>query len=262
MPVIDGKPRKARFTSLKLDEVSSVDRPAQEGARAVILKRDEAPTDKSTPNNPDIEGGNEMAKTIEQLEAELAKLQGENTELQGKLAKAEADCADMKDKMSDMEEEHGKTKKALSDATDEVVKVGGEEFRKSEVGEPSFRAMKAMAAERDVARFEKQAQDEYPSLVGTVAEKALVLKARAAMGEDAQKALDAILTAAEKMTRAGFDRIGTGYGAEPTEKAARATFDAKVSDIAKRDGIGRSQAMSKARREFPEEFATAYPQAN
>jgi hypothetical protein len=39
MPIIDGKVVRARFTSLKLDELSGVDRPAQSDALAVIMKR-------------------------------------------------------------------------------------------------------------------------------------------------------------------------------------------------------------------------------
>lgn len=39
MPVIGGKVVRARYTSLKLNEISSVDRPAQPGCVAVAMKR-------------------------------------------------------------------------------------------------------------------------------------------------------------------------------------------------------------------------------
>jgi hypothetical protein len=38
MPIIDGEVVRARFHSLKINELSSVDRPAQPGALAVLLK--------------------------------------------------------------------------------------------------------------------------------------------------------------------------------------------------------------------------------
>lgn len=40
MPVIDGKVRRSRFTSLKISELSAVDNPAQPGATMAIMKRD------------------------------------------------------------------------------------------------------------------------------------------------------------------------------------------------------------------------------
>jgi hypothetical protein len=43
MPVIDGKVVRARYTALKLGELSSVDRPAQPGALATIMKRADPP---------------------------------------------------------------------------------------------------------------------------------------------------------------------------------------------------------------------------
>ena len=41
MPIVNGNPVKAKFTSLWLDELSSVDIPAQKDAKVVIMKRDE-----------------------------------------------------------------------------------------------------------------------------------------------------------------------------------------------------------------------------
>lgn len=246
MPVINGKPRKARYTSLKLEELSSVDRPAQTGAKAVIMKRHH--------DDELHKRGTTMTKTIEELTAE-------NADLTAKLAKACGELDDLKAKMGEQETELEETKKSLAAATDETVSVGGESFRKSEVGDVSFRAMKAMANERDTARFEKAASEQYPTLVGTATEKGAVLKAMATMDTETAKALTSILDAAEKMAKAGFDRIGTAYPgvSQPTAKAAQATYDAKVAEIAKRDGISQTAAMQKARTEFPDEFAAAYP---
>lgn len=242
MPIIDGKRVKARFTSLKLDELSSVDRPAQAGAKAVILKR----------HDGDLQKGETTMPTIEELQAA-------NAELTAKLAKAESDMAAMQEAMDEKDDECEKTKKALAAATDESVSVGGEVFKRSEVGDVSFRAMKAMAAERDRATFEKRADAEFRHVVGTTTQKALVLEAVEKMGGEAKDAMLAIMSAAEKMAAAGFNSIGTSYpGVQPTAKAARATFDEKVAEIAKRDGISQTAAMQKARREFPDDFANAY----
>lgn len=244
MPVIDGKVRRARFTSLKLAELSSVDRPAQAGAKAVIMKR---------ADDGNFNKGETTMPTIEELQAE-------NTTLKAALATAKASCESAEEDKERMALELADTKKALAAATDETITVGGETFSKSLIGDASFSVMKAMAKERDEARFEKRASEEFPNLVGTPVEKGLVLAAMEKMDDATKTALSNILVAAEKMTSAGFGQLGTQYpGQQPTEKAARGTFDQKVSEIEKRDSVSKAVAMQTARREFPEEFRAAYP---
>jgi hypothetical protein len=171
--------------------------------------------------------------------------------------KAKTDAMADKDKA---DEECKKAKDALAEATDETVKVAGKEVKKSEVGEANFTTLKAVADERDTATLEKRAGDEFGHVVGTPTQKALVLKTVAHLPEDneTRKALEAIMTSAEKMTAAGFGRVGASGGEEPTTKAARDTFETKITEIAKRDDCNRSTAMSKARTEYPTEFAAAY----
>lgn len=342
MPVIKGKATRARFTSLKLNELSTVDRPAQPGALATIMKRhtaadpslmavavakyvceeDGAHTfqevlqanafdekiwpmvsaltqairsimgDKETPQGdkeakvtqsvdeflsavreiaPTAEKQlaeliskrtDTMPKTIEQLQAEVSDLTSKNATLTSerdaatvRADKAEADLATEKSA-------HSETQKKLTEATDEVITVGGTELRKSVAGEANFSVAKALADERDMARFEKRVETEFSHLPGTVAEKALVLKSIAGLPEDARKAHEAILTSAENMASAGFTRLGQGGGTSPTAKAAEDGFMAKVAEIKKRDNCADHEAMSKARREFPAEFEAYSSAAN
>lgn len=209
-----------------------------------------------------------MPKTVEELEKQVGELTGQLTSANALVAseKARADAAEKAktDAMSDKDKAEAEcktAKAALAAATEEVLKVGEIEVKKSEVGEAQFNLTKGLQSEATMARLEKRATEEFPQVVGTAAEKALVLKAIEGKPEDdpTRKALEAILTAAQKMTAAGFGRIGGQGGVEPTVKAAQGTFDAKVSEIQKRDSIGRSKAMSKARSEFPAEYAAAYP---
>lgn len=340
MPVIDGKVVRARYTHLKLHELSSVDRPAQPGAKMTIMKRDTRGeelveiakyvceddgahsfsqvltenkfseqiwpyTDAFTQSIRSIVGDKglsgadrdakitasvgeflaavrtispdtekqlaelinkrdvPMPKTVEQLEGEVSTLKSQLETSASQLAIANKSLEDLKAEADAKGKEAEETKKALAAATDEVITVGGQELRKSEVGAANFTMAKAMRDERDTAIFEKRASEEFPNLVGTTTEKALVLKSIETLPEDAKKAATAILTAAEKMTAAGFDRIGTGGGNNsPTEKAAEAGFMTKVAEVQKRDGIKQSDAMSKARQEFPEEFAAYTASSN
>lgn len=373
MPIIDGKPQRAVFTHLKLNELSSVDRPAQVGAKALILKRDEAgarqamlaeiakyvgddagattfeevltenefsqevwpmvdafsqsirsivgDSDLSTADResaigestnqfldavreiaPDVEkqlkpllakGKTTMAtkteKTAEQLQGELDTLKGELETSKAALAKAEeerdgakeeaetakgeataaksaleaANKGDTAKALADMTAERDTLKAELTKATDAVIKVDGTEIRKSEVGEQTFKAFEASEKRAQTAEFEKRAEAEFPHLPGTASEKGLILAAREGMDEPARKALDSVLKAGESMAKNGFESLGVRDGnTEPTQKAAEATYDGKVKEIAKRDGIPLSEAMNKARSEYPDEYAAAYGGAN
>lgn len=208
-----------------------------------------------------LESDNPVIKAL--IDAAIAK---------GKKA-AEPDADDM------MEGADGKpTKKGLAfiakhqpaDA-DEILKVGDRSIRKSVVGEDQFAIFKAQQEEltkardeRELAKLEKRAGDEFSALPGTDSEIALVLKHMASAPEAVRKSADAIFTAAQK-NKGAFESIGKsgrkggeGGGADAAI-TKRAEFGGKVSEIAKRDGIGRADAMGKARREYPDLYKEAYP---
>jgi hypothetical protein len=73
-----------------------------------------------------------------------------------------------------------------------------------------------------MARLEKRAGEEFPHVVGTRREGAGAQVGRRPMAEDdpTRKALEAILTSAEKMIAQGFAQLGGGGGQSPTQKAA------------------------------------------
>lgn len=354
MPVINGKVVRSRYTKLDLNELSSVDNPAQPGALAMIMKRagpvdppaegsglaraitkyigsddgahtfeevlaenkfdqqiwpmtdalsqsvrsvmgDEALTPaerdaKITDSvdqfltairalDPPADGGetqsekvekqlreliskkdDPMPKTVAELEAELAKAQGQITTLTGErdTEKARADKAETD--LTTEKAAHVETKKALGEATEETLKVEGAEVKKSVVGEANFAIFKAQESRAETAEATKRAETEFGHVAGSPAEKALVLKALNRMDEDTSKALTAILTSAEKMAAGAFDRLGTGSELSPSVKAARATFMEKVAEIEKRDSCTRMAAMTKAEDEHPDLFE-AYREA-
>lgn len=140
----------------------------------------------------------------------------------------------------------------LEKAADETITVAGNSVSKREVGATQFAVFKGLQNEAETARLEKRADDEFGSLPGTTAERAAVLKHMASAPEDVRKAFDAIATTAEKAMSGAFESLGHRPSAE-TRKAA-GDFMAKVEEVKKRDGIGKSDAMTKARREFPAEF--------
>lgn len=193
-------------------------------------------------------------KTIAELTAEVEALTGKCTALTGEVTTLKADVADKDAKLKAAMEDKDKADKALLVATDETLKVEGNDVKKSEVGAASFAVFKSLNDRAETAECAKRAADEFGHVVGTTAEKALVIKALNTMPEDAQKALTAILTSAEKMAAGGFSRLGAGNDDNPDVRKSIQTFEGKVAEIEKRDGVAKHLAMSKARTEFPDEF--------
>lgn len=356
MPIIDGKVVRARYTSLKLGEISSVDNPAQPGALASICKRSESGpvvassglaravakyvgtddgahtfqevlaenkfseaiwpyTDALTQSirstigdtsisatdrdakitasvdqfltavrqlDPPVAGGqtesekverqlleliskkdDKTMKTVEQLQAEVETLKGQITTLTARAEKAEGDLATETTAKAAAETERDTAKAALATATDETLKVGDREIKKSAVGEDTFAMFKAQEDRAQTAVLEKRADAEFGHVVGTAAEKAAVLKTIEAHPDEAtRKAALAILASAEKLAAGGFGRLGGNGQLEPTRKAAIDGFTEKVAEIKKRDSISEADAMRKARIEEPELFEAYQEAAN
>lgn len=112
--------------------------------------------------------------------------------------------------------------------------------------------------------FEKRAAEDYPHVAKAIATD--MLKSAHQVGEDTDsgKAILSSLGQLNKTSTGLFKRMGASEddahrGAPEGIAKARATFDGKVAEVAKRDGIAKSAAMPIAREEFPDEFAEAYP---
>lgn len=152
--------------------------------------------------------------------------------------------------------------------TDSVV-IEGEVISKAEVGEGVFNVLKAQSEkiekqagdikkaqdEAEMERLRKRADDEFEHVPGSTEERAQMLKAISALPKALQQSFTKVLLNSEKITKDAFSAIGTkgGKGTEEMQKTRR-DFEAKVTEIAKRDTISRNDAMSKARHEDPEGF--------
>lgn len=205
--------------------------------------------------------GRSMPKTVEELEKEVGDLTGQLTSANAIVASEKARADKAEGELTAERTAHGETKKQLVTATDETIKVGDTEIKKSVIGPDQFAMAKALADDRDHAVLEKRADGEFRHVVGTASEKALILKSVNGRGEDdpLKKALLAVLTSAEKMAKLGFENLGSRGESDPDVKKARQTYEGRVAEIQKRDECNRAQAMSKARREFQDDWAAAYP---
>lgn len=163
-------------------------------------------------------------------------------------------------------------KKGLED--DETLTVKGKVIRKSKVGEDMFEILKGQQEEaltlakgldderekRVSSELAAKAKSEYGHLPGTDVEKAAVLKAMEDMDAPVRDTLTKMLVAGDGALKAAFNTVGHGRGdiSQVTglrKAAGQHPFLVKVAEIKKRDGVGQHQAMTKARNEYPDEFA-------
>jgi len=166
---------------------------------------------------------------------------------------------------------------------DEVLKIEGQEIRKSAVGEAHFAILKAqdarlkkadedIAKERDAreqAELCKRADDEFKHVPGSVEERAAMLKAMGRLDPAVRKSFEAVFTQSEKLAKGAFETIGKGSGIDDLNRKSRKpgvpgidAFEKRVEDIHKSiKGISRAEAMTKARTDYPDEFE-AYQNRN
>jgi hypothetical protein len=159
---------------------------------------------------------------------------------------------------------------AAANAEDPVVYkcADGTEVRKSAGDLAVTMAKRADRVDGELAKLrgdsiEKRAGEQYPNVAKAVAVD--MLKSVETLGADTD-AGKAVMKSLDLMNRGGktfMKSLGSSEDNQPGGpdglKKARDTFDGKVSEIAKRDSISRSAAMTKARTEHEDLFREAYP---
>lgn len=158
-------------------------------------------------------------------------------------------------------------KRARVRLTDDTVNINGEVFSKRQVGNNLFTVLKsqqdridelAKSAQeekdlRELLEFAKVAEDNLQHLPGTIEQKAGLLKSLNKSLDNDERAL------ISKMLHAGNGGVGAAFktlGSRGDEvKKAAGNFTKRIDEIRGRDSCTRTEAMQKARKEFPDEFA-------
>jgi hypothetical protein len=236
----------------------------------------------------DIEKRDALQKDLDSVAAYLAKAwppkeeEEEDEEMSDEeeaWMEEELEDEDEKKKFRSMPAEERKTamaKKAADKAeiekNEETLTIAGRTIHKSKVGEDAFAVFKAQAEQlakandeiakerdrREMVELTKRAEDELSHLPGETAAKAKVLKAVGTMSKEDREVLEGMLKAGEKAIKMAFNTLGHKVGKSEGDPNA---FQKRVSEIASRDKCSKTEAMQKARAEYPEEFK-AYQAAN
>ena len=247
---------KYRLADVQLDEISLVDKGANQHAKIAIWKRadmkekydDLTPAQKKSMKMYMDKGMDEAAAykacmgetkkgdgqvTNEELTKQLEALQTQVTDLTKRAEEAEAAKADLIKSAEEagLEVAEGKIAKR---AEEEYVEIGGEKVAKALVPAPVLKALETQAA--DIAKMQaaaknvelaKRGETELPNLAGTALVKGKLLEA---IGDDAEllkslKAADA--TIAKAASEYGANTIDEGSATYRLNKMATDTAAAK-----------------------------------
>lgn len=218
---------------------------------------------------------NDAAKQVEELTAKVTALETEKAALVADAALSDVEKAFIA-KMSDDEKKkfRGMSEKERADCmkkaaeADEVVKVDGQEIRKSVVGDAQFAMFQSLAKRleetekmakaereaREATEFSKRAEEELNHFAGEVVEKAAVLKAIAGIADEKVRGtLNAMLKSGNSALKTAFTTFGHKDGRVNKSADANA-FLKKVDEIRIAEKCSHQDAMAKARKNYPEEF--------
>ncbi len=164
------------------------------------------------------------------------------------------------------------TKRVFLDNEDTII-VEGTRVHKARVGPGLFAVLKSQQdrinrvekqaqqerAAREVIEFTKVAEDELGHLPGTPEQKAhLLRKLGKHLDPEERQLVSKMFRAGDRGLASAFNTVGTRFDgrSETLEKAqSRGSFTKRVSEIRARDNCNNQEAMRKARREFPDDFA-------
>lgn len=257
--------KKRILQSFTLNEISSVDRPAQAPARMTIAKREvikmagEDPKNTGAPS-PEVE---ELKRQVAELIAEKDsyKMMSEMSDEE----KAYAEGMEEEAKKAFIAKSHDERKSIIEKAAkdDEFVVISGQSIKKSEAG-PMFEVLKAQAEKLEAQEAELKksasaarvkdfvgiAKSEYSGIPGTPEEIGSALDAIEAIGGDVYKTVTRVFKAHAEVSEKASSVAGHANG--KVDKSADEELEKKVQEYAKANNVSVAKAYTAVLDENPE----------
>lgn len=252
------KPKKSRLLDIELDEVSLVDVPANPKAKAVFYKRAGAHVD-----CPDVRGTDageiekssegEIDMDIEELQARLTELENGSAELEKRAKDAEAKVNGFMKSAADAGFEVSETDsgfKIEKSAEEEMIEFNGERIAKSSIPAPLLKHLNEQKAEMDaikkkaeIQELHKRAEETFPNLGGTVAQKASLIKSLDSIdSKEDREAVMKSLKAADAAVSKMFEETGDSSAAH--ENSAEAQLEKMATEYAEAHNVDRFTAFA------------------
>lgn len=246
---------------------------------ASLTKQLETATKASKDANVAVEAtkaAGEAKKSAEEATVKLAKATADLAEATAKAGMSDEEKAHLatlsgKDKTDFMMAAPADRKKMMAKAADgdETVTIEGQVVSKRAVGEAQFEIIKRQAAriattEAEIAKertaredgeYSKRAETELSHLPGEPILKSRVLRHLDKAEAEVKEAINKMLAAGNKAISAAYNRVGTKNGDITKMTPDGKGFEKRIDEVLSANkGMSRTDAMAKARRDFPEEF--------
>lgn len=223
------QPEKKTLRKVGLDEVSLVDDPANEHARAVLFKtkksydgymtdEEKARRNANGSMKKSSEGDNIM--DIEELQARLSEVEAEVVKQKERADQSENNFEVLVKSLEGTDVIVSKSKDGQVEVTkrvpEDMIEFNGERIAKSAVPEPILKHLEDQRVQLEELRkakemedLRKSAEEAFPNLSGSADQKAKLLKALNSMDETDREAVVKSLKAADAVVAKSFVEIGT-----------------------------------------------------
>lgn len=235
----DGKHNKRYASLLKLNELSVVAHPAQEGALVGIIK---SAQEAEVINKED-------GLHMDDMDKKLTDLIGESKEDIVKSVKEMIEKA-IADERKAIEKSLKEKKEPVKKATDDFVEIDGQKIAKSALTPEVESLMKSFAEknaqaeqklavmqkEMELAACVKEAETKFSHLSGDPIEKGKVVYALKSLDDESRTYIEKALSSADSVMGEKFKFVGSSYGSTEVNKSKDNSMDLAIASLSKRMG--------------------------
>lgn len=228
----DGKHNKRYASLLKLNELSVVAHPAQEGALVGIIK---------SAKEADVVN-KEEGLNMDEMEKKLTELIGESKQDVIKSVK-EIIEKEIEAKRKEIEETVKAKEEEVEKASEEFVEIDGQKIAKSALTPEVEALMKSfveknaiMQKEMELAACVKEAETKFAHLSGDPIEKGKVIYALKSLDDESREYIEKALVNADSVMGDKFKFVGSSYGHTEVNKSKDNTMNLAIESLSKRLG--------------------------
>jgi hypothetical protein len=238
-----------KLSKLRIHELSIVDAGANEGALAVLMKRDAGPAGPTG----EIEMADQTAPTLEDLDKAVKAAADENAKVVAEKAKAEAEVADLRKQLADASA--AAAAKAESEKTDLAKRLDAEADRSAKLE----KRLAQIEDERELATYVVKAA-EFKHLPLSAAELAPALRAISKLDATQAEVITKALSATSEALGKALEALPFVSSAQPVGAEAewnsliqKHMAEAKVDEVKATDAVAATAIGKQVYRRMIEE---------
>lgn len=232
-----------KLTKLRIHELSIVDAGANQGAIAVLMKRDAGATGPT--GDPIMAEKN--APTLEDLDKAVKAAEAANAAVVAEKAKLETEAAELRKQLADATA--AAAAKTEAEKTELTKRLDAEAERSAKLE----KRLAEIEDEREIAKYVSKAEADYRHLPLTAAELAPALRAVDKLAKEQAEVIHKALAASSEALGKALDALPfvnpmapTGAEAEWNGLVQKHMAEAKVDELAATDAVAKTEAGRRA----------------